>query len=318
MTMRPATARFKALGTTVSLAVTEPNQLGLVTDIVRAHVDALDMAASRFRDDSELVALHGAAGRPMRVSPLLFTVIEDALEAAAATEGLVDPTVGRALELCGYDRDFRDVAPTGPPLRISYRQIPGWRAISLNRRERTVSIPTGVRLDLGATAKAGCADRAARAAAAAVGSGVLVNLGGDLAVDGPPPADGWVIRVTDCHDAPLEELGAKVAIHGGGLATSSTSARRWSRGGEVLHHVIDPATGAPATACWRTVSVVADTCLAANVASTAAIILGPSAPVWLNERGYHARLVHEGGTVVAVGQWPHDALVAPEEPALAS
>jgi len=302
------TSRFEAIGTTNSVAVTDESALAEATELVRAHVGALDLAASRFRDDSELAGLHSRPGQPVEVSRLLFVALEEALDAAERTDGLVSPTVGEALELAGYDRDFAGVDPTGPPLRLRYRRVPGWRRLRLESAARTVTLPAGVKIDLGATAKAGCADRAAAAAAALTGSGVLVNLGGDLAVAGPSPDGGWVVRIADRADGAPEAPGVTVAVAGGGLATSGTAARRWLRGDQVLHHIIDPATGVPALSCWRTVTVVARTCLEANVASTAAVILGPAAGHWLDERGFHARLLGEDGVAVAVGDWPLDAL----------
>ncbi|HEX4244646.1 MAG TPA: FAD:protein FMN transferase, partial [Acidimicrobiales bacterium] len=265
---------------------------------------ALDAAASRFREDSELTGLNASAGHPVQVSWALYVAIEEALQAAQITDGIVDPTVGHALELCGYDRDFSEVPPEGPPLKIRYQRVPGWRRIRLDRAQRTVTLPPGVRIDLGATAKAGCADRAARAAAALTRTGVLVNMGGDLAVAGPPPDDGWVVRVADRHDAPAEEPGVTVALRHGGLASSGTAARRWSRGGRTLHHLIDPTTGAPVDTCWRTVSVAATSCLEANIASTAAVILDTRAPQWLDTCGLAARLVTTAGISVNVGGWP--------------
>ena len=237
-------ASFQAIGTTVEVVVDEPDALERATELVRAHVAALDAAASRFREDSELTRLNASAGRPVQVSWPFFVAIEEALQAAQVTDGIVDPTVGHALELCGYDRDFSEVPSDGPPLTVRYQRVPGWRRIRLNRAERSVTLPPGVRIDLGATAKAGCADRAAQAAAAATRTGVLVNLGGDLAVAGPPPPDGWVIRVADRHDGPAVEPGVTVAIRHGGLASSGTAARRWSRGAQTLHHLIDPTTWA--------------------------------------------------------------------------
>jgi thiamine biosynthesis lipoprotein ApbE len=254
--------------------------------------------------DSELTRLNASAGRPVQVSWPFFVAIEEALQAAQITDGIVDPTVGHALELCGYDRDFSEVPSDGPPLRLRYQRVPGWRRVRLDRAQQSVTLPAGVRIDLGATAKAGCADRAAQAAAAATRTGVLVNLGGDLAVAGPPPPDGWVIRIADRHDAPAEEPGVTVAIRHGGLASSGTAARQWSRGGQTLHHLIDPATGGPAETCWRTVSVAATSCLEANIASTASVILGTKAPQWLDGFGLAARLVTTEGFSVNVGGWP--------------
>ena len=82
------------------------------------------------------------------------------------------------------------IEPNGPPLRLTVRQVPGWREVRLDGRSLT--LPAGVQLDLGATAKAWAADRSAARIAARAGSGVLVSLGGDIAVAGrrPPTAGG--------------------------------------------------------------------------------------------------------------------------------
>ena len=311
MSTGPSTGSFPALGTTIEVVVTDPDALDAACRLVKAQVQELDAAASRFRSDSELARLNAAGGRPVRVSRLLQEAMEDALRAAERTDGVVSPTVGEALELSGYDRDFGEIDPSGPAFRYLLRSVPGWRRVRIDRAARTITLPPGVHVDLGATAKAACADRAAHAAAAAARCGVLVNMGGDIAVAGPAPEVGWAIRVADRHDAPPGAPGVTVAITGGGLATSGTAARRWFRGGAVHHHLIDPATSAPAVTPWRTVTVVADSCLEANTASTASMILGHSAPAWLAGRGLHARLVDEDGRVVPVGEWPLDA-VAPQ------
>ena len=133
---------------------------------------------------------------------------------------------------------------------------------------------------------------------------MLVSLGGDIAAAGPAPAGGWLVRVTDHHAAGDDAPGQTVAIAAGGLATSGTAARRWRRGGQDLHHIVDPATGSSAAGPWRTASVAAGSCVDANTASTAAIILGPRAPAWLATRGLPSRLVAVDGTVVRIGAWP--------------
>jgi thiamine biosynthesis lipoprotein len=97
-----------------------------------------------------------------------------------------------------------------------------------------------------------------------------------------------------------------VTIADGGLATSGITARRWSRGDRHLHHLIDPNTGAPAAGPWRTVTVAAGSCVDANIASTAAIVLGHDAPGWLLARGLPARLVDRAGGVHRCGAWPEE------------
>ena len=182
--------------------------------------------------------------------------------------------------------------------------------MEFDEQARLLRLPPGVRLDLGATAKAWAADRAATRIAAATGGGVLVSLGGDVAVSGRAPDGGWRIRVQDVSGRPEDPPtgpSAVVAIRTGGLATSSTAARRWRRGGDILHHILDPRTGLPAAVVWRTVSVAAATCTDANIASTAAIIRGRAAPAWLTELGLPSRLVDEAGRVHTVAGWPTEA-----------
>ena len=177
------------------------------------------------------------------------------------------------MSAAGYDRDFQQIDPNGPPLRLTARQVPGWREVRLDGRSLTV--PAGVQLDLGATAKAWAADRAAARIAPQLGCGVLVSLGGDVAVAGPPPAGGWRVRVHDDHapgDPPRPVR--VIAIHAGGLATSSTTARPWGRHGGKLHHILDPPTGQPARPVWRTVTVAAGSRADANIVSTAAVVRG--------------------------------------------
>jgi thiamine biosynthesis lipoprotein len=300
-----ASATWRALGTLVQLVVTEPSGLPGARRLLDDDLAAVDAACSRFRADSELRSLRG--GR-QQVSPLLAEAIAVALRAARLTDGDVDPTVGAAMSAAGYDRDFQQIEPNGPPLRLTVRQVPGWREVRLDGR--VLILPEGVQLDLGATAKAWAADRSAARIASQTGCGVLVSLGGDIAVVGPAPAAGWRVRVQDVTGAPQdppEGPYAQVVICDGGLATSSTAARRWRRGGDVLHHILDPRTGLPAEPVWRTVSVAAGSCADANAASTAAIIRGRRAPGWLTGLGLPARLVDATGAVFTVAGWPGDA-----------
>ena len=299
-----ASARLRALGTSAVLCVTDPAALPRARRELVRELRAVDLLASRFRNDSELTALNSRAGEPIRVSRRLFEAVALAVDVAQRTGGLVDPTVGRALRLAGYDRTFVAVrARDGSFLAVSYRS-PGWGSVRLDRERLEIGVPAGLELDLGATAKAATADAVAASIHTITGSGVLVSLGGDVAVAGPAPAAGWPIRLADHHDAALGSEGPVVAIHKGGLATSGVSARRWHvRDGE-RHHIIDPRTGTSAITPWRTVTVTGATCVDANAASTAALVLGADAPAWLGLRGFSARLVRHDGSVAFVGDWP--------------
>ena len=308
-----AHADWPALGTQVRLVVTDPDQLAAGCRLLQADLADIDMACSRFRADSELVEVNAtASSQPdgALISALLTEAIAVALAAARQTSGSVDPTVGAALAAVGYDRDFALVSPAGPPLRLTVRQVPGWRQVRLDTDARRLRLPAGTQLDLGATAKAWAADRSAGRLAERLGCGVLVSLGGDIAVAGQPPADGWRIRVQDITGRPEDPPAgpaAVVSIRGGGLATSSTAARRWRRGDDVMHHIIDPRTGLPAAPVWRTVSVAALSCVEANTASTAAIIGGREAIGWLTVRRLPGRLVGPDGSITTVAGWPPES-----------
>ncbi len=300
----PGATTFPALGTTATVITSEIERLLETVSIVREEIDAIDGSCSRFRADSELMRLHCSPDRWTTVSPTLFEAIEVALGAARATDGAVDPTVGDAVRRIGYDQDFGRIRPTGPP--IDARPAPGWRVVGLDPDRCAIRLPAGVFLDLGATAKALAADRAAARAAGVIGGGVLVSLGGDLAAFGDPPAGGWRVSVADDHREAIGR-GEVIGIAGGGLATSSTTVRRWTRGAAPVHHVVDPRTGRPADEIWRTVSVTAARCVDANTATTAAIVLGERAVAWLHTLRLPARLVRTDGRVLRLCGWPEAA-----------
>lgn len=299
--MTVVVARFEVFGTYGFLAVRE-GSLEDALGLVRGATADVDATCSRFRTDSDLARVNARPGRWVDVDPLLAAAVRVALDAAAATDGLVDPLLGRAIVSLGYDRDLREVvdsdvrAGSVPPVR------PGaWREIEVT--DGRVRIPAGTALDLGATAKAWASDLVAAALEAELGCPALVSLGGDLRIAGP---DGrpWAVAVaehpSDAHDRPE----CQILLTSGGLATSSTTVRRWSRAGIARHHLLDPRTGLPVEPTWRTVTATGPTCVAANTATTAAVVLGSAAPAWLEGHGVTARLVAADGVVRRVGGWP--------------
>jgi FAD:protein FMN transferase len=299
--------RFDAFGSVGVVAVADAASLPAAVEVVERTVAEFDQACSRFRSDSELCRVNAAAGTAVRVGPDLLDAVSAALRAARVTDGDVDPTVGEALIALGYDRDFAALGSAGGAAVGALRPIasvPGWRTVVVDHSASTIRLAPGVTLDLGATAKALAADRAAARALDAVGGGVLVSFGGDLAVAGPAPDAGWRVRVTDDHRAGVDAPGQWISLRSGGLATSSTFVRRWSTPSGEAHHLVDPATGRPADSVWRTASVTAGSCLDANIASTAAIIRGAGAVGWLEALGLPSRLVGVDGTVRHVAGWP--------------
>jgi FAD:protein FMN transferase len=302
-----ASASWRALGTTAEVFVTRERELPAARGLLERELAAIDLACSRFRDDSELSLVNRSAGGWVEVSDLFLEALGTALGAARATSGDVDPTIGRALRVSGYDRDFAQL-PALRSGRVQFVPAPGWRLVQVDRSRPAVRVPRGVELDFGATGKALVADRAARICSESLGCGVLVNLGGDIAVAGPAPEGGWPVHVTDDHAGGFDAPGQTVSISSGGLATSSVAVRRWRSGGRELHHILDPASGRPAGTFWRTVSVAAASCVAANIASTAAMVRGAAALPWLDSLRLPARLVGPDGVVARVAHWPDEAV----------
>ncbi|HVR13055.1 MAG TPA: FAD:protein FMN transferase [Gaiellaceae bacterium] len=268
--------RFRAMGCAVVVGgatATEARQ-------IRQLFARRDRAFSRFRQNSELNAVNAADDSSL-VSELFATTLARALEAAAATDGLVDPTLGASIVAAGYDRDFLDLADGRPATSNGSR--PGcWKNVRLTGR--LVRCPTGTHLDLNGVVKALAVDDAVRLLS---GPG-FVSAGGDLAANAPI-------------DVALPGGGA-VRVVQGGIATSGRAARRWLRDGEEQHHLIDPRSGKPARSPWTHVTVVGADCLAADVAAKAAFLLGADGPEWLARRGLPGRFL-ASNVVVTNGVW---------------
>jgi thiamine biosynthesis lipoprotein len=240
-----------------------------------------DAIFSRFRPDSELVRVNSAPGTFVAASPELLRAVRAALAAARATGGLVEPTLGAAVEAAGYDDDFAVLAGDGPLAPVPAAS--DWRAIRAGGR--LLERPAGTVLDLNGVVKAMAVDDAL---ALLDGPG-FVSAGGDVAVLAEPLLVGL-------------PGGDAVVLERGGLATSGTATRRWRRDGVVQHHLIDPATRRPSTSAWTFVTAVGATCLTADVAAKAGLLLGAEGPDWLDQRGVAARFV-AGSSVVCNESW---------------
>lgn len=286
-----AHADFEAFTCVCRVAVTDAEALPAALDTVKALLRRVDSAASRFRSDSEIAALQRAGGG--HVSPLLADLLRAALEMAERSDGDVVPTLGRDLASLG----FGPLEAMGSLAEAHRLAAESWRDVVLDGHD--VTLPRGVVLDLGASAKAAAADMAAREVHGRLGTSVLVSLGGDIATAGDA---AWEVLVQDLPGDPATQ----VSLTGGwAMATSSTQKRRQGSG---VHHILDPWTALPAPAVWRSATVAAPDCLSANMASTSAIVRGAGAVARLRELGYPARLVKDDGGVIELGGWPEAAL----------
>lgn len=246
---------------------------------------ARDQRFSRFVDGSELNTVNE---RPLGVTILshdFAAMLELALRAARATDGLVTPAVGAAVEACGYDDDFGRLPADGPPAAAA--DVPDLEALALRGRVLLRTVP--VVLDLNGVVKGKTVDDAL-----ALQGGGWVSAGGDIASTVPVE-----VRLPG---------GATVLLERGGLATSSVAVRTWARGGVVQHHLIDPATGLPSRTPWRDVTVAARDCVAADVAAKAALLLGGRGPAWLDRLSLPGRFVDGRGAVHLTDNWRESVL----------
>jgi thiamine biosynthesis lipoprotein len=293
--------RWQSLGTYVQLGVSDRDKAAAAERRARALLAAVDWACSRFRDDSELNRVNAGAGTWVRVDPLLVAATVAAVEAAEHTDGIVHPLLGKVMIGLGYDRTFTALQPArASGTHIEPPPLGAWRSIEWEAE--AIRIPAGTALDLGATAKAWAGDVISATIAEEERANVLLSLGGDVAIStGEVGPTWWPIAISE---HPEGEASAEVALAWGGLATSSTRVRRWTVAGVSHHHLVDPRTGASAKTCWRTVSATGPSATAANIATTAAVVLGDEAVGWLTERSVAARLVSEDGTVTLTSGWP--------------
>jgi thiamine biosynthesis lipoprotein len=293
---------FEMWGLSGSLSTERDDQMANAIEQLWTRLSAFDLACNRFRDDSELSRLNASPGEPVPVSETLELALEAALRAAEATEGLCDPTVLPSLLALGYDRDFDELASrVNAPAATALRPL-GPSAIHLDREHHTVIIDAPCQLDLGASAKALVVDLIADDVAPS--GGVVVELGGDVAVRGHGPQGPWAIGVSDALTITGRE--PRISLRHGGIATSSTTSRTWRAGDHVVNHIIDPRTGSFAHGAYATASVTASDCVLANAFATAALLWDEEATYHIAQAGWSARLVRTNGTVEFVGGWPED------------
>lgn len=300
-----ATAIWSDWSCRVRITVTETTTLTRAKSMLTALMADVSRAANRFDPASDISKINFGAGRMVAVSGRTVALVDAALDAAAETDGLVDPTIGHHLTCYGYASDIDQIRGQLLTLGPTQPAPADWRQVRVNHDLGLVGVPAGMSLDLGATAKSWTADLAAHSIANRFGIGVLVELGGDVAVAGIK-REPWQVTVSEL----AGELGQRVGLDHGGLATSSTLARSWHTTDGPAHHIIDPRSGKPAASSLRTATVWGPSAIKANTASTAAIILGEQATDFLVELGLAARLVRSDGTTLFVGDWPVEQAAA--------
>jgi thiamine biosynthesis lipoprotein len=298
--------KFEIWGLSGTLATEHAEQMDFAEERLAYWLEQFDHSCNRFRSDSEISRLNANGGEVASTSPTFELALHAALDAANATQQLCDPTVLPALLALGYDVDYDELARRAD-VELRAPVLPtGIASIHLDRTAHLVQLDAPCQIDLGASAKALLVDLVA--SDVAPGGGVVVELGGDVAVQGQGSDGPWAIGLSDSLRITGRE--PRVAIQNGGVATSSITTRTWRAGNVVANHVVDPRTGSFATGPYATATVSAQSCVLANAFATAALLWGEEAGYYVAQAGWSGRLVRHDGTVDFVGGWPEDSVRA--------
>ncbi len=293
---------FRAMGTDCHVLVSASAAERALVDLARERVELLEQAWSRFRPTSELTHLNRRAGTgPVPASADLVELVARMQEAWALTDGLFDPTVLASMTALGYDADFATVAArTVPAADAVVAPAPGMAGIVVDRQAGTIRLPAGIGIDPGAIGKGLAADIIVEELRMAGATAALVNLGGDISVAGRLD-EPWLIAIEDAGltGVPDSLIDLPFGTDRVGVATSTTTKRRWAAGRR--HHVIDPRTGTMAQSDVTLTTVVADTAWRAEVLATTALLAGADAAALL-PAGTWCRIVRTDGSVDTIGE----------------
>lgn len=307
MTQALERTSFSAMGTVCAVAATaERSDVSLARralDAARREVAACERALSRFDPDSDLSRLNRAGGSWIAVDTRLCEALSAALRARTDTQGRFDPTILPALTAAGYDRSFELLTERAA------MPLDGWHAnahIDVDPDAKRARIERAAAVDLGGIGKGFASTRALQTMRTTWPgvTGALVDLGGDIAVWGTPPEGGpWCVDIADPR-APGDVV-ASLALASGGVATSGRDTRRFGPGGQ-FHHLIDPATGAPAVAGPLSVTVVAETATEAEAFATALAItdVGEAREQMGSRPDLGALLIPHSEKAIVIGRLP--------------
>lgn len=291
---------FRAMGCAMSVVIDQDDPyVDSPLQSVPQWFEDWEQSLSRFRVDSELTRLNRHTGIPVQVSETLWDALQLAFEVAEKSAGMVTPTLLSVLEAAGYDRSFDFIERM--PQRIwesAMNSAPTTHeTLIMDPSTRTVILPPGLRLDLGGTAKGWAAHRAMKRLAEL--GPVLVDAGGDIAIsESPKRVEAWPVEVADPFDSDGQI--AMLKLRGCGVATSGRDHRRWQKGGEWQHHLIDPVTMRPADTDVMSATMIAGDVMQAELAAKMVLLMGSDRGMgWLRQNSQVAGLlVLENGNVL--------------------
>ncbi len=289
-------------GFSVRLGVSKLPEIDQLAAQVSEVLKDVDIHMSTWRADSELSLLNASRHSDWQaMTPATTQVIAQALDTSARSDGAFDVTVGPLVDLWGFGAGADDSTagskPTGQAISRRMAQV-GHGSIEVNIAENTVrKLNAGTRLDLSGIAKGHAVDRVAALLDSAGHHSYLIEVGGELKARGrKPDGSAWRVAIERPSVGKRQAFRA-VDLNNQAIATSGDYRNFFSNGGQRYSHSIDPRTGAPVNHQLASVSVVAESTMAADALSTALMVLGPDgAMAFANKHQIAAHLILKSGT----------------------
>ena len=270
------------MGTTWSVRLVMPEDEraaeGLRADVrtdIEEALDTVDRQMSTWRDDSDLTRFNNlSAGESLIVPEEFAAVLEASLELADQTGGYFDPTIGPLVNLWGFGPEGRrDEPPSDEEIESTMARV-GWYRLEYDATNRKLTQPGDTYLDFSAIAKGYAVDLVAELLEARGITDYLVDLGGDMRMNGHrPDGDRWRIAV-ERPDPSTRDIFTIIQVGDKALATSGSYRNFFEYGEQQFSHTIDPNTGRPIPQELVSVTVVHDECMLADGYATAITALG--------------------------------------------
>jgi FAD:protein FMN transferase len=269
-----------AMGTHLSFAAfttptVDPRKTRETFDAAIAEIRRIEALMTTWRPDSDVSKINTAAGKaPVKVGDETFEVIKESVHTSEISEGTFDITFHTLHGLWKFDEDLDPHPPADKDIKARLPFV-GYRNIKLDESKKTVMLMKDrTQIGLGGIAKGYAVDKAAAVLSRAGLTSFFVQAGGDLYAKGKK-ADGtdWQAGVRDPRGKESQFF-AKLPLTDHAFSTAGDYERSYVVGGKRYHHIIDPRTGQPATAC-RSVTIWAPTALLADEIDDAVFILGP-------------------------------------------
>ena len=263
----------------VLVDVDDPREADALVAVARDEAERIEAKFSRYRPDSVIGRIHAAGGRPVAVDEETAHLLDYAARLNELSEGRFDITSGVLRRAWTFDGGRR--VPTRDEL-AAVLPLVGWNKVGW--RDRVLTLPPGMEIDLGGIGKEYAVDRAAACIAERTDAAALVNFGGDLYATGPHRGGSWKVGVDD-PEAPGGTPLLALEIGQGALATSGNARRFVMHEGRRLGHILDPRTGWPVEDAPRSVTVLGASCVEAGTFATLASLRGPDARSFLESEG---------------------------------